>query len=820
MGTTATLTFGSGDNSLVISGIDADGTNSELNFGQLSAVFDPLGTTYNAGDPTYFAATLLRIGTGAQVELSGGNAALTGTATEIRSTFSQSNLDFSLVQTVGPLNDGQGSLIGALWTQTYTITNNTQNAINFSLMRYTDWHMDTGFGANNDGGGRIFDPNGVPVFFESTDTITPGSTNAFIGTVAVGGNPQTSNYFYLADLGSVDQVVTAGTPLPDQIAGDTNGDGIVDQPTFDNRIAILNTFNLAAGASTTYSTYNPFGVIVPLPITTPNVAPTGQGDTGTSTGGNPVTIDIVSNDSDTDGVLDYSSVLIATQPANGTAVSLGNGLLTYTPNVGFSGTDTFTYTIADDDGDRSAPITVSITVQGVDGTGDLILGSDGDDTLVGAAGNDTINGQAGNDSILGGGGNDSLAGGQGNDTIDGQAGNDTLDGQGGDDVLIGGEGNDTFISAGTGAGNDTVDGGDGFNGIVVNGTGNADTIAISAPSGTLTVTNANATIEVGDNIQVVTVNGLFGDDQITIGDLSLVSQTLVVVNGGEGADTISGQGAAIGGVRLLINGDNGNDTIIGTEGADSINGGAGNDAINGRAGNDVITGADGNDILAGGADNDTIFGGAGADFLTGQTGDDSIAGGDGNDTLRGFEGADTLQGQSGDDLLNGMDGDDSILGGVGKDSITGGSGNDTLDGGRNDDQINGNSGNDLIRGDHGNDYINAGTESDTVNAGDGHDTIIATDGLDVLNGGDGNDQINAGGGNDVISGGDGNDTLLGGGGNDVILGGDGEDQINGQGGTDTVAGNQGIDTIADPASEIDETFVLSAALLTALEAVG
>ncbi len=451
---------------------------------------------------------------------------------------------------------------------------------------------------------------------------------------------------------------------------------------------------------------------------------------------------------------------------------------------------------------------------------DTFLGGAGDDTVLAGNGNDVINGGDGSDQLLGGGGNDLIAGGAGPDTLDGQAGDDTLDGQGGDDVLLGGDGNDIFISTGTGAGNDTVDGGDGFNGIVVNGNNNADTITVTAPNGAITVTNAGATIEVGANVQVVTVNGLGNDDLITIGDLSSVGQTLLVVNGGEGNDTITGQGAGIGGVRVLLNGDNGNDTIVGTEGNDSINGGAGNDAINGRAGNDIITGADGNDILAGAAGNDTVLGGTGSDFLTGQTGDDSIVGGDGNDTLRGFEGNDTLLGQSGDDLLNGMDGDDSILGGVGQDSLTGGSGNDVLDGGRNNDTINGNSGNDLIRGDHGNDYINAGTESDTVNGGDGHDTIIATDGLDLLNGGDGNDAINAGGGNDIISGGDGNDTLLGGGGSDVILGGDGEDQINGQGGTDTIAGNQGIDTIADPASEIDEAFTLSAALLTALEAVG
>lgn len=105
-------------------------------------------------------------------------------------------------------------------------------------------------------------------------------------------------------------------------------------------------------------------------------------------------------------------------------------------------------------------------------------------------------------------------------------------------------------------------------------------------------------------------------------------------------------------------------------------------------------------------------------------------------------------------------------------------------------------GNDTINGSDGNDSISGGTGNDSITAGDGDD---------------GNDRINAGGS-------DGNDTTLGGGGNDVILGGD--DVIDGQAGSDTVAGNQGIDVIADPASEIDENFVLSAALLTALEALG
>ena len=53
----------------------------------------------------------------------------------------------------------------------------------------------------------------------------------------------------------------------------------------------------------------------------------------------------------------------------------------------------------------------------------------------------------------------------------------------------------------------------------------------------------------------------------------------------------------------------------------------------------------------------------------------------------------------------------------------------------------------------------------------------------------------------------------------MILGEDGDDTIDGQGGTDTVAGGQGIDVIADPAAEINELFLLSAALRTILDAL-
>ncbi len=55
-----------------------------------------------------------------------------------------------------------------------------------------------------------------------------------------------------------------------------------------------------------------------------------------------------------------ASVAIATPPANGTAVASGTGV-TYTPNAGFAGSDSFTYT-ATNAGGTSAPAAVTITV--------------------------------------------------------------------------------------------------------------------------------------------------------------------------------------------------------------------------------------------------------------------------------------------------------------------------------------------------------------------------------------------------------------------------------------------------------------------------
>ncbi|WP_268223685.1 Ig-like domain-containing protein, partial [Sinomicrobium oceani] len=77
----------------------------------------------------------------------------------------------------------------------------------------------------------------------------------------------------------------------------------------------------------------------------------------------PVTVDILANDTGGNAPLDPASVAIATMPSDGNVeILVSNGAVTYTPDAGFIGTDTFTYTVNDTDGYTSNVATVTITV--------------------------------------------------------------------------------------------------------------------------------------------------------------------------------------------------------------------------------------------------------------------------------------------------------------------------------------------------------------------------------------------------------------------------------------------------------------------------
>ena len=82
----------------------------------------------------------------------------------------------------------------------------------------------------------------------------------------------------------------------------------------------------------------------------------------------PVTVGVTSSTTVT--------VSIPSQPANGTAVSNGDGTITYTPNNGFKGTDSFEYSLCNAAGCRTATINVRVTSELIIYNGVSIGGSD------------------------------------------------------------------------------------------------------------------------------------------------------------------------------------------------------------------------------------------------------------------------------------------------------------------------------------------------------------------------------------------------------------------------------------------------------------
>ncbi|WP_333891973.1 Ig-like domain-containing protein [Mycolicibacterium gadium] len=101
-------------------------------------------------------------------------------------------------------------------------------------------------------------------------------------------------------------------------------------------------------------------VTVTVTVGAVNDGPVAVDDTVTvEAGSGPTVIDVLDNDTDPDG--DVLTIL-GVQAAENGVVALENGVLTYAPNAGFTGTDSFSYTVADAN-DATATATVTVMVE-------------------------------------------------------------------------------------------------------------------------------------------------------------------------------------------------------------------------------------------------------------------------------------------------------------------------------------------------------------------------------------------------------------------------------------------------------------------------
>ncbi|GEM_PF-1812499 len=462
---------------------------------------------------------------------------------------------------------------------------------------------------------------------------------------------------------------------------------------------------------------------------------------------------------------------------------------------------------------------------------DTIFGSGGSDTIDAAAGSDTIDCGAGGDSVLGGDDADTIACGAGDDTVAAGDGDDVLNAGAGSNSVDGGNGFDILSFAAT----------DEADSILIDDVAGTITVALTAATDSLlNIEHVELFAGAGDDSVSVSasvavdmeIDGGAGNDTLAGGSGH------DVLDGGPGADVISG-GSGYDMVWFVgTDSDDSITAVIQSDGqvalAHAAEADTASDAeklyLGGLAGNDSIVvsvqfgavalpvwieGDQGNDSMVGGPEADLLYGGEGDDSIDGGGGDDTLLGGDGNDSLSGIDGNDlvlagwgddTVDGGLGADVIFGWVGNDLVLAGDGSDSVVGGDGDDTIEGGIGSDSLYGGLGNDLIRGGDGNDTLGSDQGNDIFFGGAGDDSISGGLDDDVLSGGEGSDSLDGGAGADRLIGGDRNtprrdwrgcdhDSLQGGADNDSLDGGRGRDALDGGAGTNELTADLRRDTI-------------------------
>lgn len=293
-------------------------------------------------------------------------------------------------------------------------------------------------------------------------------------------------------------------------------------------------------------------------------------------------------------------------------------------------------------------------LKGVDFMGNTMNGNGGNDTITGSSSADTINGGSGDDIIDGANSHDVLIGGDGNDTL--------IDSLGSFDIssnnYYGGHGNDSIADT---IGNDEIlyNKGDGHDILKMYAAKDKDKIVFGEG-----ISKSDLSFLKNNNDLIISLfagESAFGSITIESWFLSVSSQDRkieffefnngdvidwkevnnIAINksntGGEGNDNITG----IDFIENNINGNGGNDKLIGSSKSDTINGGSGDDIIDGHNGHDILVGGDGNDRLFDSLDwfeisSNTYNGGRGNDVITDTIGNDVFLYnlGDGHDTLK------------------------------------------------------------------------------------------------------------------------------------------------------------------------------------------
>jgi hypothetical protein len=211
-----------------------------------------------------------------------------------------------------------------------------------------------------------------------SDTFVPPATSnvAFVTVTITPPSPPVAQ-------NDTANVLTSATIVINVIANDTSSGStinpasvVVTAPTGGTAVANLNgTVSYTAPATPGTYTFTYTVKDNNIPALTSNAAtvtvtafkfPTAVNDSAVVPAGGSIVINVAANDVAGSNPLDPASVAVVTPPAHGTATAnLGTpGSVTYTPTAGFSGNDSFTYTIKDTSGfvsTTSATVAISVT---------------------------------------------------------------------------------------------------------------------------------------------------------------------------------------------------------------------------------------------------------------------------------------------------------------------------------------------------------------------------------------------------------------------------------------------------------------------------
>ena len=431
--------------------------------------------------------------------------------------------------------------------------------------------------------------------------------------------------------------------------------------------------------------------VVTMAVTAVNTAPVAKHDTATTDESTAVTIAVRANDTDADG--DALTVTGVTQGANGSVViDAATGNPVYTPNAGFTGSDTFTYTIADASGGTSS---ASVTVT-VNPTGNRVPVAVADTLVTGinTAKTVTFATLLANDSDLD---NDAL-------TVTGVS--DAING-----TLATFSASVTFTPAAN------FEGAASFRYSISDGKGGSATGSVTvyvgsamAPSvvvmkslvanmhgisggsvafpiitklvdtdgsETLTAKVSNVPTNVSFNAGTNLGGGVWQFEPADLPNLTLNVPGSFTTNATHltvqvtATEAVNGATASISTVVTLkaayttqevtttdsgsYTGSTANEYIVGGLRDNTLDANNGNNIVNAGAGNDTISAGSGSDVLNGESGNDTINGGSGADVIIGGPGDDTLQGGD-----AGESSVDVFVWQLGDQGLAGLPAVDTI----------------------------------------------------------------------------------------------------------------------------------------------------------------